>query len=107
MGHPIEVGESLDDSCGDYAWLPTNGAPYRAVWERYLQDHDLHGLIAAVGHSYAADPVYARLVERYRQPGERGAGHFRGAARRWYLRRLNLHALLGAQRADVGSIGEI
>ena len=28
---------SLDDSCSDYAWLITHGAPYRAAWKRYLR----------------------------------------------------------------------
>ena len=26
--------DSLEDSCRDYAWLITQGAPYRAAWER-------------------------------------------------------------------------
>jgi len=44
------------------AWLITNGAPYRAGWERYEQHHDLHALTAAVADVYATDPAYARLV---------------------------------------------
>lgn len=42
----LEFGDydSLEDSCRDYAWLITNGAPYRAGWERYEQHHDLHAL---------------------------------------------------------------
>ena len=54
--------DSLDDSCRDYAWLITSGAPYRAAWERYEQDHGLNALIAAVARTYATDPNYARLA---------------------------------------------
>jgi flagellum-specific peptidoglycan hydrolase FlgJ len=54
--------DSLEDSCRDYAWLITRGEPYRAAWERYQKDHDLHALITAVASKYASDPAYARLV---------------------------------------------
>ena len=30
--------DSLEDSCRDYAWLITNGAPYHAAWEQYQDD---------------------------------------------------------------------
>src|SRR5271157_488724 len=43
--------DSLEDSCRDYAWLITNGAPYHAAWQQYLNDHDLHTLIAALRRS--------------------------------------------------------
>ncbi len=54
--------DSLEDSCRDYAWLITNGAPYHAAWQQYLNDRDLHALIAAVARVYATDPDYARLT---------------------------------------------
>ena len=54
--------DSLEDSCRDYAWLITNGEPYRAAWERYRNGRDLNTLIAAVAQVYATDPNYARLV---------------------------------------------
>ncbi len=54
--------DSLEDSCRDYAWLITHGAPYHTAWARYQQDHDLQALIAAVAHLYATDPAYAVLV---------------------------------------------
>jgi flagellum-specific peptidoglycan hydrolase FlgJ len=54
--------DSLEDSCRDYAWLIPSGAPYHAAWQRYLNDRDLHALIAAVAHVYATDPNYARLA---------------------------------------------
>jgi len=54
--------DSLEDSCRDYAWLITNGAPYRAAWEQYQHDHDLLALIATAAHVYATDPAYGRLV---------------------------------------------
>jgi flagellum-specific peptidoglycan hydrolase FlgJ len=53
--------DSLADSCRDYAWLITQGAPYCAAWARYLADRDLHALIEAVAGIYATDPNYARL----------------------------------------------
>ena len=54
--------DSLDDSCHDYAWLITHGAPYRAAWERYQNDRDLQVLIAAIAGTYATDPAYAHLA---------------------------------------------
>ncbi len=54
--------DSLDDSCRDYAWLITNGEPYRTAWEQYQQDHGLNALIAAVARTYATDPNYAHLA---------------------------------------------
>jgi N-acetylmuramoyl-L-alanine amidase len=54
--------DSLADSCRDYAWLITNGAPYHAAWKQYQKDRDLHGLIAAVAGQYATDPQYAFLA---------------------------------------------
>jgi len=54
--------DSLEDSCRDFAWLITCGAPYHTAWARYQQDHDLQALITAVAHLYATDPAYARLV---------------------------------------------
>jgi flagellum-specific peptidoglycan hydrolase FlgJ len=54
--------DSLEESCHDYAWLITHGAPYRAAWQQYRRDRDLHALIAAVARVYATDPNYARLA---------------------------------------------
>ena len=54
--------DSLADSCRDYAWLITQGAPYCAAWARYQADRDLHTLIVAVAGIYATDPNYARLA---------------------------------------------
>jgi flagellum-specific peptidoglycan hydrolase FlgJ len=54
--------DSLEDSCRDYAWLITNGTPYHAAWQQYLNGRDLHTLIAAVARVYATDPDYARLT---------------------------------------------
>lgn len=53
---------SLEDSCRDYAWLITQGVPYRTAWQKYQSDHNLQELIAAVATTYASDPDYARLV---------------------------------------------
>ena len=54
--------DSLTDSCRDYAWLITHGAPYRAAWARYQAGTNLQALIAAVAGTYATDPNYARLA---------------------------------------------
>ncbi len=55
--------DSLEDSCRDYAWLITNGAPYHVAWEQYQKTRDLSSLIAAVARVYATDPNYTRLTE--------------------------------------------
>jgi flagellar protein FlgJ len=54
--------ESLEDSCRDFAWLITHGAPYQAAWQAYQANRDLRALIAAVAGTYATDPNYARLT---------------------------------------------
>jgi flagellum-specific peptidoglycan hydrolase FlgJ len=54
--------DSLEESCRDYAWLITHGAPYRTAWQRYQKDRDLRALIVAVAGVYATDPQYARLA---------------------------------------------
>ena len=54
--------DSLADSCQDYAWLITHGAPYRASWARYQTGSDLKALIASVAGTYATDPSYAHLA---------------------------------------------
>ena len=54
--------DSLADSCRDYAWLITKGAPYRAAWVQYQNGHDLGTLIASVARVYATDPNYAHLA---------------------------------------------
>jgi flagellum-specific peptidoglycan hydrolase FlgJ len=53
---------TLAESCHDYAWLITQGEPYRAAWQKYQADHDLNALIAAVAGTYATDPGYASLA---------------------------------------------
>ena len=53
---------SLADSCKDYAWLITQGSPYKEAWAKYQTTRDLHALIAAVAGTYATDPHYATMV---------------------------------------------
>ena len=55
---------SLADSCKDFAWLITQGTPYKAPWTTYQAGRDLHGLIAAVAGTYATDPHYASIVSQ-------------------------------------------
>jgi flagellar protein FlgJ len=62
--------DSLEDSCRDYAWLITQGAPYREAWSRYRETGDLPGLIESVARIYATDPNYARLVKQIAEQAE-------------------------------------
>lgn len=55
---------SLEESCRDYAWLITWGAPYRSAWSQYQRDKNLDGLIAGVARVYATDPAYADLISQ-------------------------------------------
>jgi flagellum-specific peptidoglycan hydrolase FlgJ len=55
--------DSLEDSCRDYAWLITQGSPYRTAWAQYERDRVLSSLIAEVSRNYATDPAYANLIE--------------------------------------------
>lgn len=54
--------DSLEDSCRDYAWLITKGAPYRAAWGQFQGDQDLAALVVAVARVYATDPGYSQLA---------------------------------------------
>jgi flagellar protein FlgJ len=54
--------DCLDASCRDYAWLITQGSPYRSAWETYQRTRDLYGLIARVARTYATDPAYSKLA---------------------------------------------
>jgi flagellar protein FlgJ len=54
--------DSLEDSCRDYVWLITHGAPYREAWRRYRETGDVAALIASVARVYATAPHYARMV---------------------------------------------
>jgi flagellum-specific peptidoglycan hydrolase FlgJ len=56
--------DSLETSCEDYAWLITNGLPYRSAWQQYLQDKNLDALIGAVARTYATAPQYAELAQQ-------------------------------------------
>ena len=53
---------SLADSCKDFAWLITQGSPYKDAWAKYQATRDLHALIVAVAGTYATDPHYATMV---------------------------------------------
>ncbi len=54
--------DSIEDSCRDYAWLITQGAPYCEAWRRYCETGDLPGLIESIARLYATDPNYARIT---------------------------------------------
>ena len=64
MDHAFADYPSLAESCKDFAWLITQGSPYKAAWAMYLAGRDLHGLIAAVAGTYATDPHYASIVSQ-------------------------------------------
>jgi flagellum-specific peptidoglycan hydrolase FlgJ len=69
-GRPVVVDlefadyNSLEDSCRDYAWLITNGAPYREAWARYQLDKNVHALVSGIAHIDATDLQYGQLVTR-------------------------------------------
>lgn len=60
---------SLEESARDYAYLITQGEPYRAAWPQYLQDRNLATLITAVAARYATDEGYAMLVNAIAHQG--------------------------------------
>jgi flagellum-specific peptidoglycan hydrolase FlgJ len=53
---------SLEDAARDYAWLISNGWPYREAWKQYLATRDFDGLAAAIARVYATDPQYGLLI---------------------------------------------
>lgn len=69
-GRPVVVAlefadyDSLEDSCRDYAWLITQGEPYREAWAQYQLDKNVHNLLSGIAHIYATDLQYAQLVTR-------------------------------------------
>jgi len=77
--------DSLADSCKDYAWLITQGAPYRAGWQAYQASHDLGALINGVAKVYSTNPAYAGLV-----------GHIASQA--------NVAQAIAAARQEVGHV---
>jgi flagellum-specific peptidoglycan hydrolase FlgJ len=55
--------DSLEDSCRDFAWLITHGAPYAKAWASFKgPGGGLQTLISSVALVYATDPNYARLA---------------------------------------------
>ena len=56
--------DSLEDSCKDYAWLITHGAPYREAWALYQLEENVHNLVCGIAHVYATDLQYGQLVTR-------------------------------------------
>ena len=55
--------DSLEASCQDYAWLITQGVPYRHAWRQYQQDRNLDELIGTVARTYATAPQYAEMAK--------------------------------------------
>jgi flagellum-specific peptidoglycan hydrolase FlgJ len=58
---------SLADSCADYAWLISHGAPYSFEWLTYLAKKDVAALISGIARRYATDPDYAALATQIAQ----------------------------------------
>ncbi len=56
--------DSLAESCRDYAWLITEGAPYRAAWQAYQTSRALNALVDGVAKTYSTNPAYAALVRQ-------------------------------------------
>lgn len=56
--------DSLGASCRDYAWLISNGAPYRKAWQAYLADRDALKLLKSIAGIYSTSPAYAQLAQQ-------------------------------------------
>jgi len=56
--------DTLEESCRDYAWLISNGAPYRKAWQQYLVDKKASHLLTAIAGVYATDTLYAKLLQQ-------------------------------------------
>lgn len=54
--------DSLEASCRDYAWLISNGAPYRDAWQKFKRTGDVHNLIFDISRVYATGLQYAQLA---------------------------------------------
>jgi flagellum-specific peptidoglycan hydrolase FlgJ len=54
--------DSLEASCRDYAWLISNGKPYREAWRRYQQDRNVNNLVFGIAQTYATGLGYAQLA---------------------------------------------
>jgi flagellum-specific peptidoglycan hydrolase FlgJ len=54
--------DSLDASCRDYAWLITNGQPYREAWQQYQRDKNVNNLVFGIAQTYATGLQYAQLA---------------------------------------------
>lgn len=62
--------DSLEESCRDYAWLISNGTPYRNQWRQYLKDRDTRKLLLGIAGTYASNPSYAALVQKIAGQGD-------------------------------------
>lgn len=60
---------SLEDAARDYAWLISNGWPYREAWKQYLATRDFDALATAVARIYATDPQYGLLIQTVAKQG--------------------------------------
>ena len=79
---PMDVNDIIDllaDSCRNYAWLITNGAPYHTAWEQYLKNLDLPALIAAIACIYCHRSDLRAFGSRDRSPSGCEAGYRPGA----------------------------
>lgn len=66
---PFESYKSLADSAADYAWLISQGKPYRAAWNTYQAEALKYGTLVAipalilnVAKVYATSKEYGELV---------------------------------------------
>jgi len=71
--------DSLEDSCKDYAWLITQGAPYHQAWAQY-QKRPESARADRGGRRQIRDRPAICIPGRHDcRPVERGAGHRRRA----------------------------
>ncbi|MDE2104522.1 MAG: glucosaminidase domain-containing protein [Patescibacteria group bacterium] len=61
--------DNIEASCRDYAWLITNGSPYRDAWKKYQQDRSVHNLVFGIAQIYATGIGYAQLATQIASQG--------------------------------------
>jgi flagellum-specific peptidoglycan hydrolase FlgJ len=53
---------TIADGVMDYAWLISNGAPYRGPWQRYQTNKNLAELAQGIAKIYATSHSYTQLL---------------------------------------------
>jgi flagellum-specific peptidoglycan hydrolase FlgJ len=62
--------DSLKDSCEDYVWLISHGAPYAKAWKNFQTAGSVTTLLFTIAGIYATAGAYARLLIQISQQSE-------------------------------------